>query len=286
MAVAAGALTLGLGACGGTTSIATPEAELAPARSALSGMSPAAVIAKTSKSDETPQNARFTLTTTSPGAPTTKATGAYQRGTENAMSMIIDMSAAGAAAGLPLAGRLETLITGGTMYFRLLGADAPLGDSWTKVSFDDLATMGGMNLSWMTDLISHADPQSGVDLLLEAEDLVDLGDEVIDGVRTRHYRGTIDAPAIINQLATDATSRKQLRKTFRELGVTGAVQEMWVDDDFNIRRSVNRQQANIGEFLTTMTFSGFDEELTISAPDGADVLDLADLAPVRAPISR
>ncbi|GAA0638204.1 hypothetical protein GCM10009547_48220 [Sporichthya brevicatena] len=216
------------------------------------------------------------MLSTSPGAPAVKATGAYQRGTQNAMSMTMDMSAAGAAAGVPFPAQMEAMFIGSTMYFRLVGSGTPLDTSWTRVSAGDMASGGGLNLGWMLDLISRADPQSGVDLLLEARDLADLGDEVIDGVPTRHYRGTIDASALIRSLATDAESRRLLRQTFREMEVTGAVQDMWVDEDFNIRRSVNRQTSNIGEFTTTMTFAGFDEHVTITAPDPAEVVDLAD----------
>jgi hypothetical protein len=264
---------VGLGACGSTATTAT---KAAPAKAptsvaALSGMTPAAVFARASATPETPRTARFTMTSTAAGTPGVGATGMYQRGTETAMRMTIDLSTVGAVAGVPLRGQLDSMVVGGAMYLRLVGANTPLGRKWTKITVDDLASASGQDLGWLSDAIARSDPQRGVDLVRHAPDLADLGAEVIDGVPTHHYRGTVDAATMIENLGTDAGNRRWLRQSLRAAGVTGSVQDIWVDGDFHIRRSVNRQQSNDGEFSTTLTFTGFDEPISVTAPAGSDV---------------
>ncbi len=281
MAFAAGALTLGLGACDGTTTPTATVAKAPPSLAALKGMTPAKVLARVSGGRETSRTARFTMTSTSEGKSWISATGAYRRGTETAMKLIIDLRTVDRSVAVPRVAKLEGMFTAGAFYTRVSGDNSPDGRRWQKRSSEDPESASGLNIGFMSDLFSHIDPQTDVDLLRQAADLADLGEEVIDGVPTRHFRGTVEEATMVETIGTSPATRQKLHWHLRAMAVTGTVQDIWVDGDFHVRRTVSRWLSKHGDYTRALTFTGFDEPVTVRAP--ADVVDYADLPSVRCP---
>lgn len=283
MAVAVGALALGLGACDGTTTPTATQAEAPISVAALKGMKPAKVLARLSVGRETPRTARFTMTSTSQGKSWISATGAYRRGTETAMKLIIDLRTIDRSVAVPRVAKLEGVFTAGAFYSRIMGDNSPDGRRWQKRSSEDPESASGLNIDFMSDLFSHIDPQTDVDLLLHAADLADLGEEAIDGVPTRHYRGTIEEITMVQTIGASAETRLKLHQHLRAMAVTGTVQDIWVDGGFHVRRTISRWLSKHGDSTRTLTFTGFDEPVTVTAPGGSNVVDYADLPSTRCP---
>jgi hypothetical protein len=285
MAVAVGALTVGLGACGDTTTPTATVAKAPTSVAALKGMTPAEVLARVSGGRETSRTARFAMTSTLQGKPSISATGAYQRGTKTVMKTIIDLTTVDPAAGAPRWRNLEGRFIDGAFYIRPVGDNSPFGRRWEKRSSDDPESASGLNIGDMSDLLSHIDPQTDVDLLLQAGDLADLGEELVDGVPTRHYRGTVKEATMVQTIGASAATRFKLHGHLRMMGVTATVEDVWVDGEFHVRRSVSRWLSKHGDSTRTLAFSGFGEPVTVTAPDNSDVVDYADLPEVRCPFA-
>lgn len=281
MAVAVGALTLSLGACGDTTTPTATVAKAPTSVAALNGMTPAEVLARVSGGRATSRTARFTMTSTSEGRSWISATGAYRRGTETAMKLIIELRTVDRSVGVPRVAKLEGMFTAGAFYTRALGDNSPSGRRWEKRSSDDPESGSGLNIGWLSDLFSHIDPQTDVDLLLQAADLADLGEEVVDGVPTRHFRGTVKEATMVQTIGTSAATRFKLHGHLRAMAVTGTVQDIWVDGDFHVRRTISRWLSKRGDYTRMLTFTGFDEPVTVTAPHGSDVVNYADLPSTR-----
>ena len=133
------------------------------------------------------------------------------------------------------AGDIEVLLDGdaGVMY---LGADAlggllPSDVPWLSIDLTALAENEGIPLEDMQNEW-FVDPADSARLLLDADNVVEIGPETIDGVDTVRYQVTVD---VADALAASPQAGSALGDAMIDVPDT-VVYDVWVTADNQLRR--------------------------------------------------
>jgi hypothetical protein len=187
------------------------------------------------------------------------------------------MNSHGVGAGMPSSVELRLLYP--AMYARLEGFPAgrqlPNGKSWVKVDLERALKKLGMDFA---NLGIGQSPTGALAQLRGSANTQKVGTETIDGVRTTHYRGTVDVQDALGRAT--AKERKALQRLLDEakahgVDATSRTFDVWVGDDGLVRR-LTEQVGSVGH--VTMTFSDYGEPVHIEAPAAANTVDLSSLS--------
>ncbi len=191
------------------------------------------------------------------------------------MTFTMDMGAFMGGAGGP--GEVEAILDvgNGTMYMSSAGLGFPTDAPWISMDLGAIAETSGMTIEDFQDQFT-ANPLDVAALFTEADDVVDLGAETIDGVEVRHYQVSIDTAAA---LAANPQMQQQV-----DLGDLGAdipseiVYDVWVTADNQLRRMTFAMDIFGQEMVMEMNVSAVGEPLDVQIPSPDEVMDVTDLA--------
>ncbi|MFD9006386.1 hypothetical protein ACFV0T_36510 [Streptomyces sp. NPDC059582] len=142
------------------------------------------------------------------------------------------------------------------------------GRHWIRYDYDDLDALPGDSGTYLKDQLRDTAPIPPVRLLLASGDVRAAGEETVDGVRTRHYSGTVDVSTL-----TDATLRGRLAGA----GVTGETLDIWVDDRNLLVKKVEKARMSTGLMTQTAHYRDYGVRLSVQRPPAADTQDFEDL---------
>jgi len=176
-------------------------------------------------------------------------------------------------------GAMEVLFDSGAgvVYF---GADAmggllPTDAPWVSFDLEALAEASGQSLEDLRGEFA-VDPADTAAALLAADDVTEVGDEVIDGVPTRHYRVTVDLAAALAAVP-QADADRLGSAEFGELDLPDSVvYDVWVTEDNQLRRSTF--EMDVAGETTSVVLNVFAdaEPAAIELPSGDEVVDLTE----------
>jgi hypothetical protein len=193
-------------------------------------------------------------------------------------AMDVTLNVNGIGAGMPTSVELRLLQQ--AMYVQPEGLPAggqlPNGKSWVKVDLEGALKKLGVDLA---NLGVGQSPTGVLAQLRGSTNTQKVGTETIDGVRTTHYRGTVDVQDALDQAT--AKERKTLQRLLDEakahgVDATSTTFGVWVGDDGLVRRLTQRV-GSVGHL--TMTFSDYGEPVHIEAPAADATVDISDLSP-------
>lgn len=186
------------------------------------------------------------------------------------MSLTMDMASVA-----PGAGTLTYLVTPDAMYMSLPApAQEQIGADWVRMRYADLDEGLGIDFQQMmsgqaTDPTAMLDQLHGV-----TDDIDDLGEEVIDGITTTHYRATISRDTVIANTPED--SRAGVESLLESSGFpeTYAV-EVWIDADNLVRRMATVISTQGIDMTATITWSDYGAPVDIQVPTES-IIDYAE----------
>jgi hypothetical protein len=193
-------------------------------------------------------------------------------------AMDVTLNVNGIGAGMPTSVELRLLQQ--AMYVQPEGLPAggqlTNGKSWVKVDLEGALKKLGVDLA---NLGVGQSPTGVLAQLRGSTNTQKVGTETIDGVRTTHYRGTVDVQDALDQAT--AKERKTLQRLLDEakahgVDATSTTFGVWVGDDGLVRRLTQRV-GSVGHL--TMTFSDYGEPVHIEAPAADATVDISDLSP-------
>jgi hypothetical protein len=179
--------------------------------------------------------------------------------------------------GQPRAEITMTVAVAGESTFRMLGpviyvqlpADqrAELsGKSWLKMDLSQ--SKDGADLAKQ---FNDMDPAKQVRTLLDSGSIAAVGQEVVGGVPTVHYAGTVPVAKYLNQV--DSASRPQVEKQLSDKGIGEVKLDLWVDEKYLPRRA----HSVVADTDVTVEYSDFNKPVSVVAPPASDTVDIQDL---------
>ncbi len=232
-------------------------------------LSPAAVVRQATQTTQA-QSVRYSMDVKSDSGPMS-GSGEYQAGPPAAGRMTITMSEPEFGNGT-----YEMIAIGPDQWFRMRNDAAAAAvmpfldtDQWIKIPAGEMEEDEAL-------APDDFDVRSQLQLLLAAADVKEVGAEEIDGVRTRHYSGTVTVAAVAAATEIPEDVRDELVDTLNDNKGDTAQVEAWIDDDFQIRRYVERGTDSDGAYDATVTLRDFGADIRVTAPAAAEVTQLPD----------
>ncbi|MFF0158730.1 hypothetical protein ACFYRY_14530 [Streptomyces sp. NPDC005263] len=140
------------------------------------------------------------------------------------------------------------------------------GRHWIKYAYDHLADLGGG--ATFGDQMRTTTPNQSIRLLLDSQDVREVGEEQVDGRATTHYSGTV----VVGEVA-DARLREQLQQA----GVTTETVDIWVDDRDLLVKKVDRGRTATGELTQTAHYGDYGVRVSTRRPPADDTQDFRNL---------
>ncbi|GAA0304227.1 lipoprotein [Streptomyces polychromogenes] len=224
---------------------------------------PAAYLEKVKKKSEEITSLRYTMTGTAQGQPV-NADVSLRVKPAVAMSMKMTTPGEDAAA--------EIRLVDGVMYMGSEGA-------WLKLDVKGANPEAAKQLDGLGAGSGNAaeNPGDRAGDLLGAKDLKTVGEETIDGVKTRHVSGTVTVEQMRASLASLAPeARERQEKSVKKLegeGITSMNMDMWIDESDHTKQVRTRAESAKGPMDMTMKFLDFNKPADIAAPPADQVLD-------------
>ncbi|MFI9275011.1 hypothetical protein ACIGXM_30510 [Kitasatospora sp. NPDC052896] len=173
-------------------------------------------------------------------------------------------------------GPVVEVVEPGIVFLQNSGAKVPAG-KWVKLDVRQLAD---------GNLISNGatDPADAAGALRGVQQAQLVGDDTVDGVAVKHYKGTLDLAKAAD--ATGGAGAYGLRMAANTFTVKAVPYDVWLDAQGRLRRvtevftfagvagsSNAKDQVKV---TSTVTLSGFGQPVNVSEPPAADVVQLQD----------
>jgi hypothetical protein len=236
----------------------------------VAARSPVVAVAKVVDSARATRSASYGFTFSGPLGTAMSGHGVWSSSPQAEMDLTLDSAS---IAGIGAFDGVEERLVDGSLYLKLPTL-AALGRKWLKMPVDDTNSRAGANLFPE----AQVDPSKQLQLLLSAPNVQVVGTQVLDGVPTTHYAGDITVSDIEKNSGYDPATRAALGKLYAAHGGQVSHFDVWVDSATRARKFTTSTPTPVGTFSSSMTFSDYDQPITISAPAPADVFDQSDVA--------
>ncbi|MBQ0986214.1 hypothetical protein KBZ10_17180 [Streptomyces sp. F63] len=206
--------------------------------------------------------------------------------------MVMDMTMSGSALangggakGGPKSMRMMWLDN--VMYMDM-GAEAGAemdGKRWMKMDIAAMAEASGDEAlsKQMTGGLEemNQDPAQQMAMLLESPNLKDLGEEKVEGMQTRHYKGTLSVKEMMEANESlkllDAKERKELIANLEKSGITGYDTEVWVNEDnYPVKMDIGMDSPE-GTVNISAVYSDYGAKADVTAPPAAETFDFTEM---------
>ncbi len=165
---------------------------------------------------------------------------------------------------------MEMIMDSKAMYMKMAAlSQANGGKPWSKVLLSDLGAMSGMNLSGLMDQAKKQSPAEQTKMLTASKDAREVGTETVDGVKTRHFTGTVQLTEALGKL--DAETRAAMEKQYQQIGASSMNFDIWVGDDDLPRKMVAKIATAQGPMTTTAQYSDYGKQVDVSPPPASEV---------------
>lgn len=140
------------------------------------------------------------------------------------------------------------------------------GKHWVRYAYEDLkAVGGGANFA---DQMRSTTPDQSVKLLLDSDDVREVGVEQVDGQAATHYSGTVRVEDV-----SDAELKTQLERA----GVTTETVDIWVNDRNLLVKKVEKSRTATEQVTQTAHYSDYGVKVSVKRPPASDTEDFTSL---------
>jgi hypothetical protein len=194
----------------------------------------------------------------------------------------IDMSGLPASSGARPSGglQMDEIFKSSTLYLgsSLLAGKLPGGAHWMKVDLSHVG--GGLGLSLQQFAGGQSNPAQMLDYLKGHSSMAVVGHDVVRGVSTTHYHGTIDLSHVADSLPAGerAKLRSTLSKVIAQTGDGRLPVDVWIDAHRLVRRLMIVFSIAAGPQKVQMSFTidlfGFGPTPAVTTPPAAETYEV------------
>ncbi|WP_051969933.1 LolA-like protein [Kitasatospora azatica] len=178
--------------------------------------------------------------------------------------------------GAATTGKVVEVVEPGIVFLQNSGAKVPAG-KWVKLDVRQLAD---------GNLISNGatDPATAAGALRGAQQATEVGDETVDGVPLKHYKGTLDLAKAAD--ATGGQAANGLRMAATTFTVKEVPFEAWLDSQGRLHKAVevftfagvagSKDAKDLVKVTSMLTLSEFGAKVEVAEPAAADVVEMKD----------
>ncbi|MFD9467809.1 LppX_LprAFG lipoprotein [Streptomyces goshikiensis] len=253
------------GKAAATASASAPAS--AAAGKGAAAATPVALLEGTKKTSEEITSLRYAMSGTTPD-------GAVSGEVSMALKPAVAMAMKLASPDSP-GETVEMRLVAGVMY---IGAEG----KWLKFDVKSMDPKAAAQLDAAGKGTQNAEnPGDKANALLQSKDVKLVGEETIDGQKTKHLAGTLTLDQMKTAAASEDQATKDRReKTLQELqkqGITSLTMDMWIDESNHTKQVRTRGQGSKGATDMTIKFTDYNKPVDVQAPPADQVVDLAEM---------
>ena len=238
--------------------------------------------------------ARFAFTASIPGEAGQPAALTGVGAVDNTVPLIsMDMDTGNLVPGAGLGAKMSFLYDGTVFYMRFPDELAPQlgGKHWIRFDPATIPPGAGVDFDALLAQFRSSDPLANMSLLAGAgEDVSEVGEEIVRGVDTRHFKLTVDVRKSVAQAPEQV--KASMSKLAEGLGTETLPVDVWIGDDGLPRRlayevdvakiapetTAGTGAAPQGRLRTVMELFNYGEPVKVTTPPEDDTVDLGKLA--------
>lgn len=184
-------------------------------------------------------------------------------------SLVVEESLNASGSGQSAA--IGEILSGTALYLKVPGLSTHAGKPWVEINLSGLSGGLGAALNQLIQNAENSNPLTQTEELTASKDARLVGTQVIDGVKTTHYAGTITPSAALEKLA--AGLRQDLSSAMSQL--QGDISwNIWIDAQHNLRKLTETYTVAGAPLNLTMTVTSINQSVTIALPPASQVIVL------------
>lgn len=245
--------------------------------------SPLHVITAAAKKTDGAKSAKVSMTITSPEQPGKMTMQGAMSWDPLAMDMTMSgVRSMGGSAGGPQ--KVRMLWVNNVMYMDMGSSAAAQqdGKKWMAIDFAALAKASGDKAlaEKMTSQLQNTQqtPAQQMGMMLASPDIKFVGEEKVDGVSAKHYKGSLTMKEMLQKnknLGTlDTEQRQKLVDNMKKQGITGADLDVWVNSDALPVRIDVAMDSKKGATEVSEHISDYGVTVSPKAPPADETFDL------------
>jgi hypothetical protein len=172
-------------------------------------------------------------------------------------------------------GGIVELITPSAFYINNPQLQATTGKPWLKIPLGELSGASGVNLQQMISQAQQMQPGQFIDQLEQSGDLHVVGTQVIRGIRTTHYAGTVPMTASLRQYS--GAVRRQMSRVLSVAGIRSTEIDIWLDGKGLMRRAHSSARGEKMSLSIEMDMLAYGVHVDVTPPPAADTVDISTL---------
>lgn len=256
------------GGNGGTSGAGTGGASGAKGASAASGTgtaaNPAAAIRLAADQARNVTSLTGTLSVQAAGAQSEDVTGTMQMQLKPSLLLADNLNVV--SGGQPTA--LSEVLSTTAVYIKAPGLTVQPGKPWVEIQFSQLSGSIGSSLSQLLQNLESGNPLTQTQALVASATARKVGTEVIGGVSTTHYTGTLAPSAAIADLPSGL--RQELAPEMNQ--VHGDISwNIWIDSQNNVRKLVETENVSGSAVTVSLNVTSIDQPVTAALPPASQV---------------
>lgn len=162
---------------------------------------------------------------------------------------------------------IDEILSGTTLYMKVPGL-SHTGKPWVEINLSGLSGNLGAALNQLLQNAETSNPLTQTQELTASKDAREVGTQVIDGVSTTHYAGTLSPSAALAKLAPSL--RQDLSSTMDQL--QGSITwNIWTDAQHNLRQLSETYTVAGSPFTLTMSVTSINQPVSITLPPASQV---------------
>jgi hypothetical protein len=173
--------------------------------------------------------------------------------------------------GQNLPGTMQTLLTGDAVYLKIPSLANMLGKPWVKIPFSSLRN-SGLNLAPLVHQIQGNNPLAQAQMLQGATNVRQVGSQVVNGIPTTEYTGTIHTATALAKL--DPNMRKLLRPALSTTGITIIHFTAWVDSQHEVRKLAEVSSGSHYRVSSVVVITSINQPVHVQAPPAGQVANM------------
>ncbi len=173
--------------------------------------------------------------------------------------------------GQHLPGTMQTLLTSNAVYFKISSLASMLGKPWVKIPFSSLRNTG-LNLAPLIHQIQSDNPLAEAQMLTGATNVRKVGSQVVNGVPTTEYTGTIHASAALAKL--DPNTRKVLRPALSATGIRIIHFHVWLDGQHQVRKLAEVLTGSNYRVTSLVVITSINQPVHVQTPPASQIASM------------
>jgi hypothetical protein len=163
---------------------------------------------------------------------------------------------------------ISEILTSTALYLDVPGLSGQTGQPWMEVPFSELSGSLGTALDQAIQEAESGDPLTQTQLLAVSKNVREVGTQVINGVSTTEYSGSLSPSAALNALSPSLS--KELAPELKAL--SGDINwDVWLDSQHMVHKLVENETVDGQAATVTVSVTSENQPVTVSVPPSSQV---------------